>query len=200
MHINVHVAIGVIITSFLHFFFNFTILDFILIVLFSFICDFDVFLSKYAKDHNHRLLITHSIIPSILTIVVGYILNWPALIFGGFSYFLHIIIDTLDWGTNIFYFQKKQIGFKLLISKEEFENLPVYLAKYKNPSSFFDEKYYSNKICLVIEIVLFIIMIIFNILFAPQYIYILLLYFLGLYFHLNRHFLLKKIEKEKQII
>ncbi|MFW9876923.1 MAG: hypothetical protein ACFFG0_27835 [Candidatus Thorarchaeota archaeon] len=171
-------------------------LDFILIVLFSFICDFDIFFSKYAKDHNHRLLITHSIIPSILIIIIGYILNWPALIFSGFTYFVHIIIDTLDWGTNFFYFHKKQIGFKLLISKEEFKNLSTYLAKYKNPASFFDEKYYTNKICLALEILLFIIMVVFNILFAVQHIYMILLYFLMLYFHLHRHFTLKKIEKE----
>jgi len=196
MHINVHMAIGVIITSFLHYFFNFTLLEFVIIILFSFICDFDIFFSKYAKDHNHRLLITHSIIPSILTIIIGYILNWPALIIGGFSYSIHIIIDTLDWGTNFFYFQKKQIGFKLLISKEEIENLPKYLTKYKNPASFFDEKYYTNKICLAIEIIIFIIMVVFNLLFALQYIYMILLYFLGLYWHLHRHFTLKKIEKQ----
>ncbi|MFX0141584.1 MAG: hypothetical protein ACFFDN_48550, partial [Candidatus Hodarchaeota archaeon] len=161
MHINSHFAVGVIFTSFLHYYFNFTLLEFLLIVIFSFICDFDVFFSKFAKDHNHRLLISHSIIPSIIIIILGYILNWPALIFGGFSYTIHIIIDTIDWGTNFFYFQKKQIGIKLLISKEEFENLPKYLAKYKNPASFFDEKYYNNKFCLAIEIILFILMIVF---------------------------------------
>ncbi|MFX1310138.1 MAG: hypothetical protein ACFE9M_06975 [Promethearchaeota archaeon] len=198
MHINVHIAIGVIITSFLHYFFNFTVLEFVLIVIFSFICDFDIFLSKYAKDNNHRLLITHSIFPSIVVIIIGYILNWSALIISGFSYSFHIFIDTLDWGTNIFYFQKKQIGFKLLISKEEFENLPKYLAKYKVPASFFDEKYYNNKICLGVEIVLFILMIIFIVLFAPQYIILVLLYFIGLYFHLQRHFTLKKIEKNNK--
>lgn len=198
MHINVHIAIGVITTSFLHYFFNFTVLEFVLIVIFSFICDFDIFLSKYAKDNNHRLLITHSIFPSIVVIIIGYILNWSALIISGFSYSFHIFIDTLDWGTNIFYFQKKQIGFKLLISKEEFENLPKYLAKYKVPASFFDEKYYNNKICLGVEIILFILMIIFIVLFAPQYIILVLLYFIGLYFHLQRHFTLKKIEKNNK--
>ena len=194
MHINSHLAVGVIFTSFLHYFFNFTLLEFLLIVCFSFICDFDVFFSKYAKDNNHRLLISHSIIPSIIVIIIGYILNWPALVIGGFSYAVHITIDTIDWGTNFFYFQKKQIGFKLLISKEEYENLPKYLARYKIPASFFDEKYYNNKVCLATEIILFILMIIFILLFAVQYLFMILLYFLGLYFHLHRHFTLKKIE------
>jgi hypothetical protein len=135
-------------------------LEFILIVSFSFICDFDIFLSKYAKD------------------------------------LIHIFIDTLDWGTNVLYFQKKQVGFKFLISKEELENLPKYLAKYKVPASYFDEKYYNNKICLGVEIILFILMMVFIILFALQYIFMILLYFLFLYFHLHRHFALKRIEKD----
>jgi hypothetical protein len=197
MHINVHIAIGVIFTSILQFFYNFTILEFVLIVFLSFICDFDIFFSKYAKDNNHRLLITHSIIPSIVVIIVGGILNWPALILSGISYLIHIFIDTLDWGTNIWYFQKKQVGFKLMISKEEFENLPKNLAKYKVPASYFDEKYYSNKICLGVEIIVFSLMIVFIILFALQYIIMILLYFLFLYFHLQRHFSLKRIEKNE---
>ena len=112
MHINSHFAVGVIFASILNYFFKFTLLEFSLIVLFSFFCDFDVLFIKFAKDHNHRLLITHSIIPSIILIIIGYILMWPVLIICGFSYSIHIIIDTIDWGTNFFYFQKKQIGFK----------------------------------------------------------------------------------------
>jgi len=195
MHINSHFSIGVIFASILNYYFNFNLLDFSIIILFSFICDFDVFFSKYAKDYNHRLLISHSIIPSIIIIILGYSLNWKVLIIGGINYFIHIIIDTIDWGTNLFYFQKKQIGLKLLLSKEEYENLPKYLARYKNPASFFDEKYYNSKICLAIEIILFILMVVFIFLFAVQYSFVILFYFLGLYFHVNRHFALKKNEK-----
>ncbi|MFX0002018.1 MAG: hypothetical protein ACFE9C_01125 [Candidatus Hodarchaeota archaeon] len=195
MHINFHFAVGLIFASILNIFFNFTLLEFILIVLFSFICDFDVFFNKYAKDHNHRLLITHSIIPSIVIIIIGYIFFLPPLILSGFSYSIHIFIDTLDWGTNFFYFQKKQVGFKFLISKEEFENLSQYLAEYKLPASFFDEKYYSNKICLGIEFIIFVLMVIFIVIFALEYFLMIFLYFIWLFFHLYRHFTLKKIEK-----
>ena len=79
--------------------------------------DLDVFFSKFAKDNNHRLLITHSIIPSVIMLLIGFIFNWEVLIISGISYFSHIIIDTIDWGTNLLYFQKKQVGFKLLFSK-----------------------------------------------------------------------------------
>ncbi|MFX1354157.1 MAG: hypothetical protein ACFFGP_09375, partial [Promethearchaeota archaeon] len=135
----------------LNYFYNFAFIEFLLIVVFSFICDFDVFFSKFAKDHNHRMLISHSIIPSIIMIFVGIIFNWTILTFSGTAYFIHIVIDTFDWGTNVFYLPKKQIGFKLLISKEEFNNLSQYLSNYKKPESFFDERYYSNKLCLAIE-------------------------------------------------
>ena len=197
MHINSHFAVGVIIASILNYFFKFTLLEFSLIVLFSFFCDFDVLFIKFAKDHNHRLLITHSIIPSIIVIIIGYILMWPVLIICGFSYSIHIIIDTIDWGTNFFYFQKKQIGFKFLISKDEFENLPKYLTKYKVSEYFFSKKYYSNKICIGLEVIFFILMVISIVIFALEYIFIILLYFFGLYFHLHRHFNLKKAEKNQ---
>lgn len=183
-------------TSILHYFFSFNLVEFLLIVIFSFISDFDVFFSKYAKDHNHRMLISHSIIPSILIILLGIIFNWLALIFSGVAYFIHIIIDTFDWGTNLFYFPKKQIGFKFLISNEEFNNISKYLKDYKKPESFFDTKYYNNKTCLGIEILLFILMLLFIILFAFQYVLIILIYFPFLYFHLQRHYYLKKCESK----
>ena len=145
MHINSHFAVGIIFTSILNYFYSFSLVEFVFIVLFSFICDFDVFFSKFARDNNHRLLITHSIIPGVIMLVIGLILNWIVLIISAISYSIHIMIDTFDWGTNLFYYQKKQIGFKLLISKEEFENLPKYLSEYKNPASFFDVKYYNSK-------------------------------------------------------
>jgi len=196
MHINSHFAVGVIIASFLNYFLKFNVIEFFLIVFFSFLCDFDVFFSKFAKDNNHRLLITHSIIPSFVIIFIGYLFSWIILIICGFVYFTHIFIDTLDWGTNFFYFQHKQVGLKLLIPKEEFENLPLYLSKYKNPASYFDNKYYSSKLFLTIEVLLFIFMWIFILIFALDYILITLIYFPGLFFHLSRHIHLKKTEEQ----
>ncbi len=194
MHINSHFAIGVSITSILNSIFSFSLLDYSIIVISSFICDFDVFFSKYAIDHNHRMLISHSLIPSIILILLGLIFNWFVILFSGIVYSIHIIIDTLDWGTNIFFFHKKPVGLKLLITKEEQENLPNYLAEYNNKESFFDSKYYNNKICIIIEVSLFIVMIISLLVFTPYYLPISIFYFLGLYFHLSRHFHLKKAE------
>ena len=194
MHINSHFAVGVIISSVLHYFYDFILLEFILIVFSSFICDFDVFFSKYAINHNHRMLISHSIIPSIIIMIIGLIFSWPALFFCGFVYFIHIVIDTFDWGTNFFYFQKKQVGLRFLISREEFENIETYLNQYKKSESFFDAKYYKSKICISIEFILFILMFISAIIFALKFILIILIYFPFLYFHLQRHYYLKKLE------
>ncbi len=194
MHINSHFAVGVILASILHHFYSFSLLEFFFILTFSFICDFDVFFAKYAINHNHRMLISHSIIPGFLILVFGIIINWPVLAFSGAAYSIHIIIDTFDWGTNFFYFQKKQVGLKLLITKEELENLPEYLSKFKKAESFFDAKYYSSRISLGIEVTLFILMMVFIIIFAFEFVLISLFYFLGLYFHLSRHFMLKKFE------
>jgi len=169
-------------------------LEFFIILLSAFVCDFDIFLSKYAVDNNHRMLITHSIIPGIFITILGLIFNWHVLIISGFSYSIHIIIDTFDWGTNFFYFQKKQVGFKLLITKEEFNNISKYLSQFKRPESFFDRKYYDNLACITIEILIFILMLLFIILFALKYFLIISIYFIFLGFHLQRHFYLKKIE------
>jgi len=196
MHINSHFAAGVIFASILNYFYSFSLFEFAFIVLFSFICDLDVLFAKYAINHNHRMLISHSIIPGFLMLLVGIIINWPVLAFSGAIYSIHVIIDTFDWGTNFFYFQKKQIGLKLLISKEEFENLPKYLSKFKKVESFFDSKYYSSKVSLGIEVILFILMVIFTILFAFQFIFITSLYFVGLFFHLTRHYKIKRFESK----
>ena len=165
-------------------------------MIFAFISDFDVFFSKYALENNHRMLITHSFIPGIITLILGLFFNLTFIVISGFSYIIHIIIDTFDWGTNIFYFQKKLIGLKLLISKEEFDNISKYLQEYKNKQSFFDERYFACKTCLIIEIIVFIIMILSMTFFALEYYLVIIIYFLFLTFHLYRHFILKKIESQ----
>lgn len=197
IHINSHFAIGVIVASLFNRYFDFNLFEFSLIVVISFINDFDIFFSKYAKDKNHRNLITHSIIPSLILLALGAIFSWPALIISGIVYFIHISVDTFDWGTNFFYFPKKTFGLRLLISKEEEQNLSNYLAKYKHEESFFDFKYYNSRVTVAIEVLLFVFMIICIVLFAIEYILLILLYFAGLYFHLSRHFHLKKEEADK---
>ena len=194
IHINVHFGIGVIIASIFHHIFYFSFLEFTIIVIFSFIMDFDIFFSKYARDHNHRMLITHSIIPSIILLIVGLIFLSPFLLVCALAYFIHALIDTFDWGTNFLGFHKKPWGAKLLITKEELENLDKHLSNFKVKKSFFDFKYYSNKVILFIEISVAFFMLLFIILFALEYIIITLLYIPFLLFHLLGFLHLKRIE------
>jgi hypothetical protein len=142
------------------------------------------------------MLITHSIIPGVIIVIVGLIFGWIAFIVSGLSYSIHIVIDTFDWGTNFLYFQKKQVGLKLLISTEEFNNISEYTSQFKRPESFFDNKYYGNLACVIIEALVFILMIIFITIFALEYFLIIIIYFLFLAFHLYRYFILKKIESQ----
>ena len=140
------------------------------------------------------MLITHSILPGIIVTVLGVLFNWIVLILSGLSYSLHVIIDTFDCGTNFFYFPKKQVGLKLLITKDEFANISAHLSQHKRPGSFFDKKYYGNTMVILMEVLIFISMIFFISIFALNYFLIIIIYFIFLGFHLQRHFNLKRIE------
>ncbi len=194
IHINSHYASGVIIASIFLNILQLTFLEYLLIVVSAFILDLDILFSKYAKNHNHRMLITHSIIPGGIVIILGLIFLSPAVILSGCILLVHVIIDSFDWGTNLFYFPKTLHGFKMLISKEEFNNLDRYLAQYNDPASFFDFKYYNSKPCLLAELILFILMIFSVVFLAIEYFYFIFFYFIFLLFHLSRHKYLKDKE------
>lgn len=85
---------------------------------------------------------------------------------------------------------------RLLMTDEEDKNLDEILSHFKNKEAFFDQRYYNNRLTLSIELTLFVLMIITVILFAFEFIWITLIYFLGLYFHLSRHRFLKQAEKD----
>lgn len=157
--------------------------------------DIDVLFSKHAINYNHRMLITHSMIPGIGVTLIGLFFLYPPLIISGFSLFLHVFIDTFDWGTNLLYFPKKLYGLKLLITEEEFNNLDDLLSNFNRPEAFFDFKYYNNKFCLITEFLFFIHMLIFLLLLAIEYLYLIMFYFFFLAFHLFRHYFLKTKEK-----
>jgi len=197
LHINVHFGVGVIIASLSHYFFHLTLFEFLMIIGCSFIMDFDIFLSKFAPDNNHRMLLSHSMIPGVVLIIIGAFLGWPALSLSGIAYTIHSIIDTFDWGTNLLGFQKKPWGSKFLISKEELENLDEILTKYKIKKSFFDFRYYANRVVLIVEVLVAILMIVFIYLFAFKYILVVLLYIPFLLFHISEFLHLKRVENTK---
>ena len=195
MHINSHYAIGIIIASITNAFYHFTLLEFGLIVICGFIMDFDIFFSKYARDGNHRMLLSHSILPGFLILIIGFLVLWPALVICGLSYLIHISIDTLDWGTNFLGIHKKPFGPKFLITSEELDNLDEILSNYKIKKLFFDTRYYSKKIILFTEMLLLIFMVLLNAIFALEYILLSLIYIPFLLFHVLGYSQMKKMER-----
>ncbi len=198
MHINSHCAVGIIIASIFHPIFNFDLFQFTAIVFAAFFMDFDVFLSKFAKDNNHRMLITHSIIPSIGLLILGLIILSPVILICSLAYFIHVFVDCIDWGTNFLGIHQKPFGPKFLITKEELDNLDEILSKYKIKKSFFDIRYYSKVGVLIAEGLLFGAMLTSIILFAMEFSLFIILYLLFLAFHISGYLHLKKIEANHQ--
>jgi len=137
------------------------------------------------------MLISHSIIPSLIIIIIGVIFSWPAIFLGGVGYFVHIMMDTLDWGTNVFGFHKSPVGPKILISSEELKNLSEILENYKPKFIFYDERYYKNKILMGMELIIFLLMVIFLVIYALDYILVVVLYFGLLAYHLICYLIFK---------
>ncbi len=193
MHINLHYGIGIITASICHIFLQINLFEFIIIILSAFLIDFDIFFSKFAKDHNHRNLFTHSIWPGCIILILGIIFFNLLLIICGVSLLIHVSIDTLDWGTNLFY-TGKTIGLKCLISPEEYKNIDEILSNYKVAHSFFVFRYYNNNGCRIAEISVFILMILTTLFLASEFWYFIPIYFFFLGIHLYEYKKLKEIE------
>ncbi len=193
MHINVHYAIGVVVASISHYFLNLNLIEYSLIIFCAFIIDFDIVFSKYDKDNNHRNLITHSIWPGSVMLLVGLILLYPLIVICGAVLIIHILIDTFDWGINLFY-TGKTIGVRLLISREEEKNIKEILSNYKVGHSFFVFRYYGSKGFVSVEVIVFVLMMIANIFLAVEFWYLVLPYFFFFGFHFYEYKKLKNIE------
>ncbi|QEE15860.1 hypothetical protein DSAG12_01687 [Promethearchaeum syntrophicum] len=200
MHINVHFGIGLIIASVTHYFIQLNIFTFSFIVLCGFILDFDIIFKKYAKDHNHRMLISHSIYPSLIIIIIGIILNEIWVLMGGIAYFCHILIDLIDWGTNFFY-NNKIFGLRLLLTPEERIDLSHVLEDKNNRQFFFVQRYYSSKLMIILEILIGISMFIAVFVFVINYWYFIFGYVFFFGFHLSEYIGLKnrKMGKKSRI-
>ncbi|MFX1273942.1 MAG: hypothetical protein ACFFBP_12310 [Promethearchaeota archaeon] len=165
------------------------------IVVCAFVADFDIIFLKFTKEDNHRMFFSHSIFPSLILFVSGILFNSYFLNICGVACLSHVFIDTIDWGTNVFFFKRKIIGFKFLITKEEFDNIESYLVKYKVARSFFDFRYYQSKLMMTLEIGFFLAMMVFMISFSLVFILMIMLYFIGFVLHLFTHYRLKAIEE-----
>ena len=199
MHINVHFGIGLIIASVTHYFIQLNFLTFSFIVLCGFISDFDIIFKKYAKDHNHRMLITHSVYISLIIIIIGIIFNEIWVLMGGIAYFFHILIDLIDWGTNFFY-NKKMLGLRILLTPEERIDLSHVINDESsiNRLFFFVQRYYLSKLMIFLEIIIGISMFIALFVFAINYWYFLFGYIFFFAFHFLEYIELKNRKMGKK--
>ncbi|MHA1383035.1 MAG: metal-dependent hydrolase [Candidatus Helarchaeota archaeon] len=193
MHMNIHAAVGTIISLlFMNYLTEFQIL---LIIGVSVLIDFDFIFSKFAENHNHRRLITHTFIPYIILILIGLLFLWlnitefwiyPFLI--GACGCVHVSLDSIDWGILLFYpIRHNLIGGILEVPRN---------SNNKNgriPHCYFIMTYYRSKIIKTLEFIFAISAILLIILINIKLIYVFLVYTATLLLHLWQ---LMKCEKK----
>lgn len=179
MHINVHCALGIILSMIFLDYLN--LFQIALIITVSILIDFDFVFSKYAKDHNHRRLPTHSFIPFLIFLPFG--LVFIEFLWVGIVGIFHVILDLVDWGIYPLTprVKDKIIGGFLFVPEVKEGDEPLNKC-------YFINTYYGSKIIIVLEIIAFlgaILLIIWRNLF---YLILLVPYFLFLALHLITYF------------
>ena len=118
---NFHSAVGILISMiFSSYLSDFEILFIIVVMV---IIDFDFLLSKFAKNHNHRRLPTHTFFLYGIFTIIGIIFFifrisifdftdlWRYFILLGICGLIHVGTDSIDWGILLFYpFSQNVIG------------------------------------------------------------------------------------------
>jgi hypothetical protein len=174
----VHIAQGIIIALlFLPFL---TVFEFYLVVIFPFLIDLDFLFSKFAKNKNHRRLITHSLLPYIALLTFGFI--YPVFFILGLCGVVHLLIDMIDWGTALLApFYRDPIGGVL-------PHVPLNLiseANFEQRQCWFTKTYYRSKVILTVEVLIVLLAISLILIIAVQYLWLMVLYSLFLAFHLT---------------
>ncbi len=200
MHTNVHFAVGVLIASIAHYFFPMSIWFFLIVIISSVIADLDYFASKIAIDNDHRNFFTHSIYPGLFCIVIGIVIaiiwNLHFVWVSGIAYSSHILLDSIDWKTRLFY-GKKQYGWAALITTDE-KNLgktrrQLQIESKMDPIGFSVYRYFHDMGIVITGIILALISFFLLFVFASSYWYVFIGYFLLLEIYLYQK---KKMEEK----
>ncbi|NVM29711.1 MAG: hypothetical protein HWN65_12785 [Candidatus Helarchaeota archaeon] len=183
MHISQGIIIAMLFFPYLEF------LEVWLVVIFPFLIDFDFLLSKYAKNNNHRRLVTHSLIPYICLLIIG--IFFPLALILGICGVVHILSDVIDWGTALFApFYGEPVGGILPKPPKEIIEIP----NYRKRQCWFAKTYYTSKILLVLEILFGAAATVLIILTDLWYLALLLFYFLFMALQWNFYRKCKKLE------
>ncbi|MFX0140886.1 MAG: metal-dependent hydrolase [Candidatus Hodarchaeota archaeon] len=197
MHMNVHAAVGILISMiFSSYLSDFEILFIIGVIV---IIDFDFLLSRFAKNHNHRRLPTHTLFFYVIFLVIGIFLRifgvsifnftdlWRYIGLLGICGIIHVSMDSIDWGILLFYpFNQKLIGGILKTPKTTDEN------KIELRHCYFIKKYYGSNIIKILEVVFGISAFLSIILINIEYFYVILIYLGTLLLHLIQLFRCRK--------
>ena len=187
LHINTHIATGIILSMFYSFFINNDILSIIIICCFSFLIDFDFIFSKYAKNRNHRILPTHGITLYLIILPFG-IFN-SIFYFVGLAGIFHVLMDCIDWGVGLFSPISKKIYFGILPKPPE--NI-INEESIRKRQCWFTLTYYNSKILLIVEVLVLILSIFLVIYVNFSFWWFYILYSLFLMVHLYSFYRCKK--------
>lgn len=199
MHSNVHYALGLFVASFTSMFISLNLYEYLFVTICCVLPDFDFALRKFAKDGNHRNLITHTVYPGLIILLVGVLLDLyyfdtifgiiyfkQVIWIGGIAYLLHIALDFIDWGLNPFY-SKHHFGFYLLITQHE-KNLAhprtIISRESKKDKYFFVKRYYNTRSIVILDIIISALGFLSVFAFTPQYWYLPIGIFLFIEYHL----------------
>ena len=136
------------------------------------------------------MLFTHSIYIPLVLLLIGFISSEIVIIVMGFSYFIHILIDLLDWGTNAL-FSNKIFGIRFLLKKDEYTKVKELMNQEKIPQWFFVKRYYNSYIMIGIEVFVSALMFTTLFIYIPQFWYFLGGYFFTMIFHIGEYLELK---------
>jgi len=198
MHTTVHYASGLILASICHALLEFNFWVFACVVASPLIPDIDIVFSKFAKDHNHRLLFTHSLYPPFIILLIGFITQNSWILICGVGYLLHLSFDLIDWGTNIF-FTGKLYGLKKLLNPQERKTYNLQEFKIGKDPWFFFDRYYTSAITILFEIVCPLIGTILLFFYAVEYWYFIFGYITVFIFHLTLYLESQRLKQGKEL-
>ena len=151
-----------------------------LVVIFPFLIDFDFLLSKYAKNNNHRRLVTHSLIPYFCLLIIG--IFFPLALILGICGVVHILSDAIDWGTALFApFYGEPVGGILPKPPKEIVEIPDYRKR----QCWFVKTYYASRFMIALEVLFGVIAILLIIFIDVLYLWVTIFYFLFVVLQLN---------------
>ncbi|GAB4324905.1 MAG: hypothetical protein Kow0069_30690 [Promethearchaeota archaeon] len=121
-----------------------------LVPLLAVVVDFDYPLAAALGTNNHRLLFTHSAWPGVIVLAAGAATGWVPLLLGGAALLAHVLLDAVDWGTNLLGDGKIR-GPQLLYDVPPGE-LEGTLAKLEKPRCYFTRRWYEDRRTQALEL------------------------------------------------